>query len=146
MLFKQWDGKFFHSFVFVIGLMFLELQSVRAQDIQASGKVVDSKDEPMIGVTVKVKGTSVGTITGIDGSFQLKVPPKSLIVFSSIGYQNLEKSASALKNAIIVMQEDTKVLDEVVVVAYGNQRKETMTGSISQVKTSEILKSPVANM
>lgn len=146
MIFKQWDGRFFHSFVFVIGLMFLELQSVRAQDIQASGRVVDSKDEPMIGVTVKVKGTSVGTITGLDGSFQLKVPPKSMIVFSSIGYQNLEKPAVALKNAIIVMQEDTKVLDEVVVVAYGNQRKETMTGSISQVKTSEILKSPVANM
>lgn len=143
---KQWSGSFFHYSVLLVGMIFLSAQQLYGQEMVVSGVVVDSQRQPMIGVTVSVKGTATGTVTNLDGNFSLKVPQKAIVLFSFIGYQTLERSASSLKNALIEMQEDTKVLDEVVVVGYGSQKKETMTGSISQVKSAEMIKSPVANM
>lgn len=133
-------------FMLMMAMIFSGLQSVMAQDIQATGVVVDSNGEPMIGVTVSVKGTGLGTVTDLDGNFILNVPAKSVVTFSFVGYREVEKPASELKKARIVLSEDTEVLDEVVVVAYGSQKKETLTGSISQVKTDELVKSPIANM
>lgn len=130
----------------LMAIVFSGFQSVMAQNIQATGVVVDSNGEPMIGVTVSVKGTGLGTVTDLDGNFILNVPAKSVVTFSFVGYREVEKPASELKKARIVLSEDTEVLDEVVVVAYGSQKKETLTGSISQVKTDELVKSPIANM
>lgn len=133
-------------FLFLMAIMMAGFQPVMAQEKLATGVVVDANGEPMIGVTVSVKGTGLGTVTDLDGNFSLKVPEKSVVLFSFIGYANVEKRASELNNLKIVLREDTEVLEEVVVVAYGSQKKETLTGSISQVKSDELVKSPIANM
>lgn len=100
-----------------------------------SGKVLDSNGEPIIGASVFVKGTTNGVITDIDGRFSLGVPSsESIIVISFIGYKTIEVSASDRKSLTrIVLYEDAKVLDEVVVVGYGTQKKETLTGSVTVV-------------
>lgn len=142
---RQWN--FFYPVLLFLGCMLLVVQPMYAQEkVEASGVVVDNLGEPMIGVTVMAKGTSTGVITDLEGHFKLSVPKNAIVVFSFIGYKTLERSASALKNVKIVMADDAKQLDEVVVVAYGSQKKATLTGAISQVKAAELVKSPVANM
>lgn len=133
--------------VLLFGLFLLSPQQLCAQkDYVVSGTVIDSKGEPIIGATVAVKGGGVGTITDLDGGFVLKTKENATVVISFIGYSTREMKASAINKQRVVLEEDTQTLDEVVVVGYGSQKKETMTGAISQVRTAEILKSPVANM
>lgn len=136
--------------VFSVLLLFFSLLVLSphliAQNFKATGTVIDSNGEPMIGVTVKIKNGTTGTITDFDGNFVFEVPANSIIEFSFVGYKTVEKNASSLSGTKITLVEDTEVLDEVVVVGYGSQKKETLTGAISQVKASELVKSPVANM
>ena len=114
---------------------------------KVTGVVKDSKGEPMIGVNVLVKGSSNGTITGLDGDFTLlNVPRKgSTIIFSYIGYLPQEVKFNGENNIIIVLQEDSKTLDEVVVVGYGVVKKRDLTGSVSSVKSADIEKVAVSN-
>lgn len=144
---KQKRWRFLYPLALVLGCLLLAATPAYAQgEVEISGVVTDNLGEPMIGVTVMAKGASTGAITDLDGNFRLKVSKNATIVFSFIGYKSVEKPAAALKNAKIVMQDDTQMLGEVVVVAYGSQKKETLTGAISQVKAAELTKSPVANM
>lgn len=128
--------------------MLCSSQQVCAQTANViRGKVVDIKGEPMIGTTVTVKGQPKdGTITDLDGNFVIKAGERDVLVFSYIGFEKTEAAVSAVKKGPVVMKEDQGQLGEVVVVGYGTQKKETMTGSISQVKSAELMKSPVANM
>lgn len=108
-----------------------------AQTIQVSGTVVDGQNEPIIGVSVLEKGTSNGVITDLDGNYKLTVSPNSIIIYSFVGYTTQEKKAMAgLMN--ITMKEDNQLLDEVIVVGYGVQKKSSLTGSISSVKSEDI--------
>lgn len=109
------------------------------QSRQISGQVVDGNGEPIIGASVLVKGTSNGTITDIDGKFQLQ-NASGILVVSYIGYKTQEITLKGQKNLEIVLKEDTEVLDEVVVVGYGVQKKATLSGSVAQVKGEEVLK------
>ena len=144
---RQKRGRFLYPLALVLGCLLLVATPTFAQgQVEISGVVTDNQGEPMIGVTVMAKGASTGTVTDLDGNFKFKVPANSTVVFSFIGYKNVEKPAKVLKNARIVMLNDTQQLDEVVVVAYGSQKKETLTGAISQVRATELAKSPVANM
>ncbi len=98
------------------------------------GLVVDANGDPIIGASVIEKGTSNGTITDMDGEFSLKVTsPNALISVSYIGYKTVEISASEKKLQRIVMHEDSEVLSEVVVVGYGTQKKESLTGAVTVV-------------
>lgn len=112
-----------------------------------AGTVVDDKGEPVIGASVVVEGTSIGTITNLDGNYTLNdVPETARISVSYIGYQSMEFRAADSKSlARIVLKEDTKVLDEVVVVGYGVQKKSDITGSVSSVKSAELLSAPNAS-
>ena len=112
-----------------------------------AGTVVDDKGEPVIGASVVVEGTSIGTITNLDGNYTLNdVPETARISVSYIGYQSMEFRAADSKSlARIVLKEDTKVLDEVVVVRYGVQKKSDITGSVSSVKSAELLSAPNAS-
>lgn len=104
---------------------------------KVSGKIVDDLKVPMIGVSVIEKGTSNGVISDLDGNYELQVKEGATIVFSYVGYVTQEKKVTA--NIInITMKEDSKTLDEVVVVGYGVQRKSDLTGAISSVKTEDI--------
>lgn len=135
-----------HFLFWFLGLFLCSTGTVFAQEVVATGVVLDEQQQPMIGVTVTVKGSTIGTVTDFDGNFSLKVKKDAVVVFSFVGYRDEERPASKLKNARIVMYEDAETLEEVVVVAYGSQKKETLTGAIAQVKTDELVKSPVANM
>ena len=111
------------------------------------GTVVDDKGEPIIGASVVVKGTSTGIITDLDGNYTInEVSEDAWISVSYIGYQSVELRAADSKNLLrIVLKEDTKVLDEVVVVGYGVQKKSDITGSVSSVKSAELLSAPNAS-
>lgn len=110
-----------------------------------TGVIVDARThEPLIGATVMVKGTAVGTASDIDGNFSITVVPGSTLLVSYTGYQSLECKAS--DNMTISLTESTSNLDEVVVVGYGVQKKGTLTGSVSSVKGSDLKTSGVANV
>lgn len=105
-----------------------------------SGVVYDTKNEPLPGVTVVIKGMTTGSITDINGKFSLSVPDasKKTLVFSYIGFQTTEKAIGNQKEISIVLQEDTKKLEEVVVVGYGTQKKSVVTGAIASVRSKDM--------
>ena len=113
-----------------------------AQQGNLTGTAIAASDkEPMIGLTVLVKGTTNGTVTDLDGNYTLtNVPKDATIVFSMIGYKTQEVKVNG-KNVInVVMEDDTQALDEVVVIGYGAVKKSDLTSSISAIKGDELKK------
>ncbi len=111
------------------------------------GTVTDEKGELLIGVNIKVKGSTKGTITDFSGQFLLEdISENAVLVFSYIGYRTMEVVIAGKKNHLIVMEEDAQTLDEVVIVAYGSQKKKTVTGAVSSIATKELLQSSQANI
>ena len=118
-----------------------------AQNKVVQGTVLDDLGEPVIGATVKVAGTKTAVITDMDGKFTLKLPyAEAPLVFSYLGYQPQEIVPGAKKELTVLLQEDTKALQEVVVVGYTKQRKETMIGSVATITTKDLTQSPTANI
>ena len=113
-----------------------------------SGKVMDGAGEPVIGASVKVKGTSLGAITDLDGMFQVTVNDlkKDVLVVSYLGYETQEIALRGRKTVSVTMSESSVALDEVAVVAYGVQKKETLTGAIASVSTDDLIQSPNASV
>ena len=110
-------------------------------DIKVSGVVTDQNGEPLIGANVKEKRTTDGTITDIDGHFSLQVPSGTTLEISYIGYLSQEVKISGEVNDLrIVMREDSRSLDEVIVVGYGVQKKKLVTGATIQVSGDDVLK------
>ena len=111
-----------------------ESQLVSQQTKKVSGTVVDAKGEPVIGANIVVKGTTNGTITDMDGNFVLDVPEGSILHVSYIGYTDKEIPVGNQNTLSITLTEDSKALDEVVVVGYGVQKKSDVTGSVASIK------------
>ena len=107
--------------------------NVIMQAVKVSGKVVDVNGEPIIGANVKLKGSTNGTITDVDGNFTLNDVSGGTLVVSFIGYKTLEVPVKGKTFPKIVLHEDTEMLDEVVVVGYGSMKKESLTGSVAVV-------------
>lgn len=106
------------------------------------GKVTEANGDPLIGVSVSVKGTTVGTITDLDGMYSIKVPnPNSTLVFSFVGFNPQEFPVKGESQINVTLTEDVTALDEVVVVGYGTMRKSDVTGSIAVAKGSDMVKS-----
>ena len=121
------------------------MTSVFAQKhVSVSGRITDELNEPMIGVSVLEKGTTNGVITDLDGNYTLSASEGSTIVFSYIGYVTQEKKAVA-GTMNIILKEDSKTLDEVVVVGYGVQKKSSVTGAISSVKAEDFENRTITN-
>ncbi|MCS3201172.1 SusC/RagA family TonB-linked outer membrane protein [Candidatus Bacteroides intestinigallinarum] len=126
-----------------------KVQATQSNKITVSGTVLDkTTNDPLIGVSVVVKGVAnAGTITDMDGKFTLKLPyAEAPLVFSYLGYQPQEIVLGAKKELTVLLQEDTKALQEVVVVGYTKQRKETMIGSVATITTKDLTQSPTANI
>lgn len=117
-------------------LMMLVASSVQAQNRTVKGTVVDESGEPIIGATVMVEGTDNGVITDMDGNFVISVPAKKSISVSFVGFQT--QTLSDFKNTKIVLVEDTQLMDEVVVVGYGSQKKAHLTGAVATVPMDDI--------
>lgn len=118
-----------------------KVQSGKVRTI--SGFIVNDAGEPVIGASVAVQGTSLGAITGLNGEYTLKdVPEKAKVTISFIGYKTVTLPVTDKSLAKVTLKEDTEMLDEVVVVGYGVQRKSDITGSVSSVKSEELLSAP----
>lgn len=115
------------------------------QSRKIRGTVKDQNGEPVIGANVSVKGTTVGTITDVDGNFMLEVPEDAVILISYIGYVPQEVKSGNKSVLNLVLKEDSQSLDEVVVVGYGTQKKINLTGSVASISGDEMIKRPVAN-
>lgn len=112
---------------------------ISAQRIAISGKVTDTTNEPLIGVTIKVEGTTTGTVTDIDGNFTLfSVPSDGILEVSYVGMITQSIPVNGRTTIDITLQEDSEILDEVVVVGYGSQKKESITGAISSVEVEKL--------
>ena len=136
----------FRKLCFALALILA--QCMYAQNKTITGTVTDSKQEPLIGVNVMLKGNStVGTITDIDGNYTLSVPSdKAVLVYSYIGYTSQEVTVGQQSTINILLKEDAQALDEVVVVGYGVVKKRDLVGSIASVKSQDITAVPTSNV
>jgi TonB-linked SusC/RagA family outer membrane protein len=136
---------FLNTFSFFI-LAVLFSPSLHAQSLEIKGKVTDTNQEPLIGATILVQGTEQGTITDINGNFQLKTDPKATLIISYTGFSSkiIVVGNQTVWN-IMLEPEDLK-LDEIVVIGYGSQRKSQITGAISSLKGKDIQDQPVSNL
>lgn len=141
---KQANFRIHRTILTLLFGLFLSV-GMYAQQITTTGTVKDSTGEPIIGANVLVKGSTLGSITDIDGKFTIKVSNGDVLQFSFMGYKTIEMKAEN-KPMNIVLQEDTEVLDEVVVIGYGTSRKEDLSTAVTTVKMDDRLKSRPANL
>lgn len=134
-------SKLFHFLTVVLMLLAIDVSTAFAQNTTIRGNVTDANGEPLIGATVNVKGNStLGTLTDLDGNFQLSVPSTRglVLVVSYVGYEPKEVNVAGRTNISVSLSDDTQVLNEVVVVGYGQQKKASVVGAITQT-TGETL-------
>ncbi|MCE7057949.1 TonB-dependent receptor [Algoriphagus sp. AGSA1] len=119
--------------------------SEHSEFAEVKGTVVDQSGSPLPGVTVLVEGTSIGTVTDMDGNYSIAVEERQVLVFSFIGFSSQRISISNQTIVNVTMMEDDKSLEEVVVVGYGTQRKSDLTGAISSVTAEDLRETPAGN-
>jgi TonB-linked SusC/RagA family outer membrane protein len=121
------------------------IEASAPQNVPVSGRVTDPKGEPLPGVTVLVKGTTIGTSTGNDGAFSLSVPENSTLVFSSVGFKTQELPVTGATSTIAIrLSDDQQSLNEVVVVGYGTQTRQDLSTSVASVGGAALARQPVA--
>lgn len=116
-----------------------------APDVKVSGTVVDETGEPMIGVSVLVKGTSIGQATDLDGHFVITCPPDAEIVLSYVGYRTEYVKVDGRTSIEVKMEPDSKVMDEIVVIGYGTQRKADVTSAVASVKAEDFAQGKIGD-
>lgn len=121
-------------------------QAPQKPTVTVSGTVVDTKGDPAIGVGVLLKGTSQGTVTGADGRYTITVPGNAVLVFSSMGYKTVEVAVENRRVINLEIEEDALFLEDAVVVGYGVQKKENLTGAVSVVSSKSIQNRTQANL
>ncbi len=123
------------------------ITTVNAQDASVSGLVTDEETgEPIPGVTILVKGQSAGTVSDIDGKYSISVPSDGILIFSFIGYQTIEQPVGGRSTIDVLLPVDIQSLEEVVVIGYGTQRREAVTGSVVSIQSDQITEVPSANV
>ncbi|NDW08561.1 TonB-dependent receptor [Dysgonomonas sp. 520] len=136
--------KKFHLIILLI--VFCATNTLYSQDgkISVSGNIMEDPDMPLPGVSVIVKGTSTGTVSGLDGEFKLDVSPGATIIFSFLGYETQEiKVSNSRTNLNIILKSSSKILDETVIVGYGTQSRRTLTSSVTKVGGEAIENIPI---
>lgn len=143
---KTEKKRFVRDTLFVFTMLFVCTGAVFSQ-IKISGTVTDSNKDPLIGVSVAIQGQKNGTITDFEGKYSLQVPNnKAVLIFSYIGYKTVEKTVGNNTVINIALEEDSKLMDEVVVVAYGTQKKSHLTGAIASLKNERLDEIPVSRV
>ncbi len=128
-------------------LSFLFSGILYSQEKTITGAIVDKAGEPLLGVSIAIKGTTIGTITDIDGNFTLKVPSDdAVIVATYVGYADQQIKVGNATEIKIVMEESVTELDQVVVIGYGTQKKSDLTGAVASVSSEDLLATPVARI
>ena len=134
------------SLCLLLTLNVMNANNAYAQNKSITGKVVDENGEGIPGASVTVKGTMTGTLSSIDGTYNIDATPNATLVFSFVGYLKEEIQIGNQSKIDVTLKTDTKALEEVVVVGYGTQRKVETTGSIASVKAADLVQTPVANI
>ena len=130
----------------VLALCVLGGNNAFAQNRSVSGVVVDNAGLPVIGASLIVSGNStIGTVTDIDGKFTLNVPQNAVLTVSSIGYKAIEVSTAGKTTLSIVLEEDTEMIEETVVIGYGVQKKSDLTGSVASVRSEELVNRSISD-
>lgn len=119
------------------------INSIEQATGKITGRVVDAKGEPIPGANIAVKGTTIGTITDMDGNFSIDVNPNQILTISFIGYETKNVTISNQKTLNVVLKETVNELDELVVVSYGTQKKRDLTGSVSKIDADNLSDLPV---
>lgn len=144
---KYMKTKTLHTFcsLFILLLMTGMSQTLLAQNITATGKVVDKNQDPLMGAAIRIPNTTVGTVTALDGTFSLSCPQGSTLEISYVGYTTQHVKAG--KGLVIVLQEDAVLLDEAVIVGvgYGTMRKSDLTGAIATVSAKDMKKGVITS-
>jgi TonB-linked SusC/RagA family outer membrane protein len=139
-------NKFFIRSLFAVNILLLCSFSGFSQ-FRVKGKISDEKGESLVGVNVMVKNTSAGTLSGIDGSYSIEVADnQSVLVFSYVGYGSKEIGVNGMSEINVVLNESAELLDEIVVIGYGSQRKSDLTGVVSSIKSEDLQKVASANI
>lgn len=121
--------------------------ALMAQSRNVQGRIVDAKsNEPLIGVTVKETGTGHGVVTDLDGCFTIAVGPDAKLLVSYVGYKNLQVPVKGKNKLMVLLEENSEILNDVVVVGYGVQKKATLSGAVTSVKGEDLVKTPVTNV
>lgn len=144
---EKWLLKKNHFILCLLFLLVFGAHSSLAQNRTVTGVLLDKQtNEPLIGASVVIKGTSTGTAADIDGKFSLEVnSPNAILVCRFIGYNSIDFPLNGATNVTISLSPDTEILDEVVVIGYGTMRKSDLTGSLSSVKAEDVTAFTVAN-
>lgn len=124
----------------------IAIESVAQQERTIKGAVTDSAGDPIIGANVKVKGSALGTITDLEGKFNLKVPANAVLEVSFIGFATTQIETGNMTTLNIILKEDTEMLDEVVVVGYGTMKKKDLTGAVAAVKGGDLASRKTTNL
>lgn len=134
------------TFLFLLAFTFFGIQLALGQTETVKGTIKGENGEPLVGVSIILKGTSVGTSSDVNGNYFLNIPTsKGILAFTSIGYLKKEVNiAGSILNVVLI--EDSKMMDEVVVVGYGTQKKVNLTGAVSSVSMKELEGKPVVNI
>ncbi len=137
-----------YCILLMISFSIIQVKIAHAQgdNIEVKGKIVDQEGVPIPGVTVTVAGRNIGSISDLDGQYNINVPENSILVFSYIGYRTVRQNIGNRTEVDITLEEDAEVLGEVVVVGYGTQQKRDVTGAVGQVKGDELRNLPVAGV
>ncbi len=130
--------QFFAKVTLAAMVIFTLLSSASAQNRAIRGKVVDQNGLAVIGASVIAEGTTIGTVTDMDGNFSLSVPAGATLSVSSIGYTTVTVPVGNQTNFNITLQEDNEILEETVVIGYGVQRKSDLTGSVASVRSQDL--------
>lgn len=130
------------SFLLIVAALLIS-SAAFAQQMKVTGKVVDEQNEPVVGATVQVEGTTNGTATNVDGQFTLEVNSGARLRFSYVGFKTLTiKAANGMK---VTMQEDANTLNEVVTIGYGSVKRKDVTTAVSSVSTKDLEKRPIVS-
>jgi len=145
MIFRD-NNKLFRQSLFIIyAIMFCHLNAF--SQIRVSGKITDEKGEALIGVNVLVKNTNNGALSDLEGKYSLEVPDKQVVlVFSYVGFSSKEINLEGKSELNVILSESVELLNEIVVVGYGTQRKSDLTGVVGTIKSEEIQKFASANI
>ena len=141
---KHWNVHLRFFLVMMGDLLFSV--SVLAQSNLITGKVIDNASEPIIGASIQSSVVGKGTISNMNGDFSIEVPVGTELTISFLGYRTQKIKVSDMRSLVIKLLEDTQALDEVVVVGYGVQKKESLTGAISNIKNDEIIKTKATSL